>query len=94
MIRGPKFRGISYKCGSSYFTEKQWPRAIKELESIPSFIEDELICEMLGACYLNIGDDKRAKELYIRAADIYSELGNLDKKQRLNEKVETISKGM
>lgn len=90
MIRGPKFRGISYKCGVSHFSEKQWSRAIKELESIPLYLEDEAICEMLGTCYLSTENITKAMELYTVAMEIYKTIGEKDKQQRLEEKIMNI----
>jgi hypothetical protein len=90
MIRGPKFRGISYKCGVSHFSEKQWSRAIREFESIPLYLEDEAICEMLGTCYLNLQQVGKAKELYTVAAEIYREMQEKEKENRLRDKIANI----
>jgi len=93
MIRGPKFRGISYKCGTSYFVEKQWRKAITEFETIPMFLEDELVCEMLGTCYANLENKTKAIEMYVKARDMYEKTDNVDKKERLNDKIEALTSG-
>jgi uncharacterized protein HemY len=92
MIQGPKFRGISYKCGVSLFSEQKWSRAIKELETIPMYNEDEHVCEMLGRCYEELGDTKKAEEMYRNASNIYTERGEKEKGERLAVKVEKVTK--
>ena len=78
MIKGSKFRGISYKCGVSHFNEQLWAKAIKEFESIPLYREDGQVCEMLGRCYDRLGDTKKAKEMF--------EIANILDKKESNEK--------
>jgi len=92
MIKGLKFRGISYKCGVTYFQDKQWSRVIKEFETIPNYIQDEVLCEMLGTCYVNLGNIEKGMDLYLSASEIYKQQGEEGKQARLLEKLEKIKK--
>ncbi len=63
MMNGPKFRGISYKCGMLYYNDQKWAKAISEFESLPAYIEDIQICEMLAKCYAKLNNTLQVQEL-------------------------------
>ena len=78
MIKGSKFRGISYKCGVAYFNEQSWAKAAREFETIPFYREDRQVCEMLGRSYEKLGDINKSKEMF--------ELANILEKRESDEK--------
>lgn len=88
MIKGSKFRGISYKVGFGYFADKQWAKALREFLSLPLVEGDAQVCEMIATCYRGLGDVEKEGEYLDKAMVAYETEGNQDKVEKLKLKRE------
>ena len=86
MIKGQKYRGISYKCGVGYYNDEKWAKASNDLETIPGLENDPQVCEMLVKCHINQGNTNRAKKFFDMALNSYKKEGLDDKAERLSDK--------
>jgi lipopolysaccharide biosynthesis regulator YciM len=82
MIKGSLFRGIDYKCAMVYFSNQEWPKAIKEFERITNE-SDPQIYEMLSKCYQRSGNLAKGKECLDLAIQSYILTGDSEKAERL-----------
>jgi hypothetical protein len=83
MIKGSKFRGISYKIAMGYMTDGKFTRAINEFLTIPGFMEDAQVCELLSRCCYKAGDMDNFHKYHAQAILKYDEEGNVEKAEML-----------
>lgn len=86
MIKGAKFRGISYKVGFGYFAEKQWAKALKEFLTLPDIDNDAQVCEMIATCYHGLADTEKEVEFIKKSISIYEKEEMRDKSKKLKDK--------
>jgi lipopolysaccharide biosynthesis regulator YciM len=86
MIKGSKFRGISYKVGFGYFADKQWNKALREFLTLPLVEDDAQVCEMIATCYHGLGDTAKEKEYLTHAIAAYEKEENQEKADKLKLK--------
>ena len=83
MMKGPKFRGISYKIAMGHMSEQRYERAIKEFLQIPGYESDAQVCELMARCYLKLGQVAGAEKHVDLAILEYGKEENTEKVEKL-----------